>query len=62
MRNILLELVGLYNERITNEGDFIQELKLQHFTDIYWSLKLHMAFHLGIEADANLTKLEELGL
>ena len=31
----------------------------QHFEDIYWSLKLHLVFHLGPEA-ANLEKLEEL--
>lgn len=31
----------------------------QHFEDIYWSLKLHLVFHLGQEA-ANLEKLEEL--
>ena len=31
----------------------------QHFEDIYWSLKLHLVFHLGPEA-ANLEKLKEL--
>ena len=31
----------------------------QHFEDIYWSLKLHLEFHLGPEA-ANLEKLEAL--
>ena len=31
----------------------------QHFEDIYWSLKLHLVFLLGLKA-ANSAKLEEL--
>jgi hypothetical protein len=34
---------------------------ITHFTDIYWSLKLHLAFHLDNEAANSLEDLQKVG-
>ena len=33
----------------------------ENFTDIYWTLKLHLVFHAGLETANQVTELYELG-
>lgn len=58
MCEVLSPLVEDCKKRVANEGDMPQRLK-RSFKDIYWSLKLHLKFHLG--AAAEISELNTLG-
>ena len=63
----MCKLLKLIHEEIqARENEDLQEGLKKHFIDIYWSLKLHMVFHLGTtlgsgDLDSADSKLEEVG-
>ena len=46
---------------IEDYADRLNESTKRQFADIYWSLKLHLLFHLGADSARNLYELKRLG-
>ena len=54
MCELLYQLIEVYADRL-------DEKTKRKFADIYWSLKLHLLFHLGADTARNLLELKMLG-
>lgn len=58
------ELISVFEDgcqaRIKDKAR-LKDVLRKHFGAIYWSLKLHVFFHLGAEAAKDMKELQELG-
>ena len=62
-KKILLPLCGEVNGGVENKQFVTERLEFltERFTDIYWTLKLHLVFYYGLEKANEVKELQDLG-
>lgn len=62
-KKVLLPLWTEVNGRVANKQFVKERLEFltKRFTDIYWTLRLHLVFYLGLEQANEVKELQELG-
>ena len=61
LENDVILMCKLLYLLIEKHADRLDEPTKGQFADIYWSLKLHLLFHLGADKARNLNELDRLG-
>ena len=61
LENDVIVMCELLYQVIEVHADRLDEETKRQFADIYWSLKLHLLFHLGAQTARNLYELDRLG-